>query len=225
MAQLFFRYGAMNSSKTASLLMVKHNYEENGKNVLLLTSALDNRDGVGKVSSRVGISSPAVALNKDSNIAFIVDEYEKTSHIKCDCILVDEAQFLTEKQILTLAEVVDGYGIPAICYGLKNDFQNNLFEGSKALLTHADKIEEIKTLCTYCKRKAIMNLRLHNGRPVYHGEQVQIGGNESYAPVCRKHYSKPIMGEIDTLEDIRIGHREVFHNASFMGGNDWEIEL
>lgn len=191
MAQLFFRYGAMNSSKSASLLMVKHNYEENGKNVLLLTSALDNRDGVGKVSSRVGISSPAVAISKEEKIDHILIKEEDRCFIEFDCILVDEAQFLTKEQVKQLALIVDARNMPVICYGLKNDFQNNLFEGSKALLTYADKIEEIKTLCTYCKKKATMNLRLHDEKPVYHGEQVQIGGNESYSPVCREHYYNP----------------------------------
>lgn len=191
MAQLFFRYGAMNSSKSASLLMVKHNYEENGKNVLLLTSALDNRDGVGRVSSRVGISSDAVALSEYSNIFHALYTRPNINNVNYDCVLVDECQFLTSQQVKQLSDVVDEKNIPVICYGLKNDFQNNLFEGSKALLTYADKIEEIKTLCTYCKRKAIMNLRLNNGKPVYDGEQVQIGGNESYKPVCRKHYRNP----------------------------------
>lgn len=188
MAQLFFKYGAMNSSKTASLLMVKHNYEENGKNVLLLTSALDNRDGEGKVSSRVGISSPATALRPSDNIEHIFEDQMTILDSYFGCVLIDECQFLTKEQVIQLTKIVDEHATPVICYGLKNDFQNNLFEGSKALLTYADKIEEIKTLCTYCKRKAIMNLRLHDGRPIYHGEQVQIGGNESYAPVCRRHY-------------------------------------
>lgn len=232
MAQLFFKYGAMNSSKSASLLMTKHNYEEQGKNVLLFTSALDNRDGVGNVSSRVGISQPAIAINKDSDIQNIVKEHESYPYITCDCILIDEAQFLTKQQVKQLAYIVDSLEIPVIAYGLKNDFQNSLFEGSEALLIYADKIEEIKTICWYCHKKGTMNLRLNDGKPVYSGEQVQIGGNESYVPVCRKHYNEPnIVGEYrnrdksqDELSrmfrDLRVGEGKTiggytgYHNTN-----------
>lgn len=207
MAQLFFRYGAMNSGKSIDILKVKHNYEEQGKNVLLLTSALDNRDGEGKVSSRIGISQPAHPVGSEDNIIELIYQLEGHSYISYNCILVDEAQFLTEEHVLQLANIVDKMRIPVMCYGLKNDFQNNLFEGTRALLIHADKIEEIKTLCWQCNRKAIMNLRMNNGRPVRDGEQVQIGGNESYIPVCRNHYNNPItrydFEEIDkSIEDL-----------------------
>lgn len=205
MAQLFFKYGAMNSSKTASLLMVKHNYEEQGKHTLLFTSSLDDRDGVGKVSSRIGIESKATSIKPTDNIFKLyhdeISKYldnvaaiglltsnSKTKSIQPDCILVDEAQFLTEQQVIQFARIVDNYDIPVVCYGLKNDFRNQLFEGSRALLTYADKIEEIKTICWDCKKKAIMNARLVNGKIVTSGDQVDIGGNDKYLSLCRKCY-------------------------------------
>lgn len=191
MAQLFFRYGAMNSGKSIDILKVAHNYEEQGKKVALLTSALDNRDGVGKVSSRIGVSHPAIPISKDTEVRDTLIDYEERCGFEVSCILIDEAQFLTYEQVADLAQIVDDLNIPVMCYGLKNDFMNQLFEGSKALLIYADKIEEIKTLCWYCTKKATMNLRMRNDKPLYFGEQIQIGGNESYKPVCRKHYHNP----------------------------------
>lgn len=191
MAQMFYYYGCMNSGKSIELLKVEHNYREQGKNVLLLTSALDDRDEIGKVSSRIGLSQPAVPVSRNTT----VEEMIKIINFFDDlhCILVDEAQFLTKGQVEGLAFIVDSKNIPVICYGLKNDFQNNLFEGSEALLIYADKVDEIKTVCWHCAKKAKMNLRINDGRPVYKGEQVQIGGNESYVPVCRKHYYEPVL--------------------------------
>lgn len=192
MAQLFFRYGAMNAGKSIEVLKVAHNYEEQGKQVLLLTSSLDTRNGQGKVSSRIGLSRKAVALNSDTNIYTVVKD-------KCPqaaCILIDEAQFLAVAQVKQAAEVVDELGIPVMAFGLKNDSQNHLFAGSEALLIYADKIEEMKTICWFCRKKATMNLRITNGRADYGGEQIQIGGNESYYPVCRKHYFNPPLNKI-----------------------------
>ncbi|KRN09391.1 thymidine kinase [Liquorilactobacillus mali] len=189
MAQLFFRYGTMNSGKSVELLKVAHNYRESGKKVILLTSSLDTRSGVGCISSRIGISHEAIPVSNETSImGDIIDE----DMLKIDpsCILIDESQFLTSKQVEELASIVDLFGIPVICYGLKNDFSNNLFEGSKALLTLADKLEEIKTVCRYCNKKATMNLRMVNGKPVYEGEQVQIG-DEEYISVCRRHWHCP----------------------------------
>ena len=194
MAQLFYKYGCMNSGKSIEILKVAHNYEEQGKEVLLLTSGLDTRSGVGRVESRIGIGRNAIAISPTSNLlSTIVGEILTVgSERDVDCILVDEAQFLTKMQVKVLAHIVDDYGIPVICFGLKNDFQNNLFEGTAALLAYADKVEEIKTICWYCDKKAVMNLRLNNGKPVYDGEQVMIGGNDSYVSVCRKHYKHPL---------------------------------
>lgn len=187
MAQLYYRYGAMNSGKSIEILKVAHNYEEQGKTVRLYTNAIDNRDGVGYVSSRVGLRREAYVISKHTDLYADIMALPESEYPSC--ILIDEAQFLTRHQVKALTMIVDYLDIPVIAFGLKNDFQNNLFEGSEQLLLHADKIEEMKTICWYCGKKATMNLRLVNGKPTYHGEQIQIGGNESYKPVCRRHYS------------------------------------
>ena len=193
MAQLYFKYGAMNSGKSFELLKVAHNYEEQDKAVRLFTSGIDNRDGVGMVSSRIGMRREASPVVKETNIyEDIVKEQEKE---EIWCVLVDEAQFLTKEHVFQLTKIVDELDIPVMAFGLKNDFMNNLFEGSEALLLHAEKIEEIKTICWYCGKKAIMNLRISDGTPVYEGDQIQIGGNESYFPVCRRHYFNPLIEE------------------------------
>ncbi len=187
MAQLYYRYGTMNSGKTIEILKVAYNYEEQGKGVVIMTSALDTRDGVGYVSSRIGMKRPAIAIEETTDIfGYIRDLPEKPY-----CVLVDEAQFLKRHHVYDLARVVDELDIPVMAFGLKNDFRNELFEGSKYLLLLADKIEEIKTICQYCKKKATMVLRTQDGVPVYDGEQIQIGGNETYISVCRKHYFAP----------------------------------
>lgn len=170
--------------------MVAHNYESQGKKVLLFTPDVDDRSGVGVIASRVGINKKAHALSKDEDVFEIVKEkVNENNSEKIHCVLVDESQFLTREHVIQLTLVVDKLNIPVMCYGLKNDFKNNLFEGSEALLVHADKIIEIKTICSKreCGEKAIMNLRLSDGEPVYEGQQVQIG-DEEYLPVCRKHY-------------------------------------
>lgn len=187
MAQLFFRYGAMNSGKSIEILKVAHNYEEQNKHVLLFTSELDNREEVGVIASRIGIKREATPVSKQMNIFEAVKEMEKP----VACVLVDEAQFLSREHVNQLAQIVDELSIPVMAFGLKNDFRNQLFEGSEQLLILADKIEEMKTICWFCHKKAIMNMRMHDGKPVYTGEQIVIGGNESYYPVCRKHYHYP----------------------------------
>lgn len=189
MAQLFFRYGAMNSGKSFEILKVAHNYEEQNKAVLTMTSALDTRSGCGKISSRVGQDRSAMAIYPESNVFEMIKE--KNQETPLHCVLVDEAQFLLKEHIYGLARVVDELKIPVMAFGLKNDFQNELFEGSKYLLILADKIEEVKTICWFCEKKATMNLRIHDQRPVYTGEKIQVGGNEFYYPVCRKHYQHP----------------------------------
>ena len=186
MAQLFFKYGTMNSGKSIDILKTAHNYEEQGKHCLLFTSALDDRTKVGEVSSRIGMAKEAIPVNDETNIFDAVKKYDNM-----DCVLIDEAQFLKKHHILQLTQIVDELNIPVMAWGLKNDFQNNLFEGSKNLLIYADKIEEIKTICWFCNKKATMQLRLLDGKPIYEGEQIQIGGNESYLSVCRHHYNHP----------------------------------
>lgn len=187
MAKLYFKYGAMNSGKSIEIVKVAHNYEEQNKPVKIYTSAVDTRTKVGLVASRTGLEREATPITDDMNL------FDEISSIDTDlyCILIDEAQFLKKHHILELANVVDQLNIPVMAFGLKNDFSNELFEGSKYLLIYADKIEELKTICWFCHRKATMNLRVHDGKPVYQGEQIQIGGNESYMPVCRSCYSNP----------------------------------
>lgn len=189
MAQLFFKYGAMNSGKSIEILKVAHNYEEQNKPVVLMTSGIDTRSGLGQVKSRIGISKEALPIFEETDIFSVVQTLGYTPY----CVLIDEAQFLSARHVLDLTKVVDELKIPVMAFGLKNDFRNELFEGSKSLLLYADKIEEMKTICWFCHKKAIMNLRYVNHVPVYEGEQVQIGGNETYYPVCRQHYVNPKM--------------------------------
>lgn len=187
MAQLYFKYGTMNSGKTIEILKVAHNYEEQGKRVLIMTSALDTRDGVGMVSSRIGMRREALAIDDEFDLFGFIEKEQEDLY----CVLIDEAQFLKRHHVFSLARVVDELDIPVMAFGLKNDFRNELFEGSKYLLLFADKIEEIKTICHYCSKKAIMVLRMQDGKPLYDGEQIQIGGNETYVSVCRRHYFNP----------------------------------
>ncbi|CAO1610036.1 thymidine kinase [Brochothrix thermosphacta] len=188
MAQLFFRYGAMNSGKTIEILKVAHNYEEQHKKVLILTSSVDDRDGIGYVSSRIGMKREAIAVGANTDIYELVNALDE----KIYCVLFDESQFVTKQHVEQMARVVDELKIPVMCFGLKNDSRNELFEGSKYLLVYADKIEEIKTICWFCEKKAIMNLRINaDGTPNYGGEQIHIAGNESYYPVCRRCYKNP----------------------------------
>lgn len=189
MAQLFFKYGAMNSGKSIEILKVAHNYEEQNKPVVLMTSGLDTRAGVGQVASRIGIEKDAIPIFSETDLLDVVANIPYKPY----CVLIDEAQFLTKAHVLSLTKIVDQLKIPVMAFGLKNDFRNELFEGSKYLLLYADKIEEMKTICWFCHKKAIMNLRYVDEKPVYEGEQVQIGGNEAYFPVCRQHYFAPTM--------------------------------
>ncbi|WP_025728933.1 thymidine kinase [Atopobacter phocae] len=196
MAQLYFKYGAMNSGKSIDILKVAHNYEEQNKKVVLMTSAIDTRTKVGEISSRIGLRRDAHVIEDDTNIFEIVKNLPGPIY----CVLLDEAQFLSQAHVHQLMQIVDELDIPVMAYGLKNDFQNKLFEGSRELLLQADKIEEMKTICWFCHKKATMNLRLSDGRPVYTGEQIQIGGNESYWPVCRKHYNNPPLNHAGQVE-------------------------
>ncbi|KRL14275.1 thymidine kinase [Schleiferilactobacillus perolens DSM 12744] len=198
LAQLFFRYGAMNSGKSIEILKVAHNYEEQNKPVVLMTSHLDTRSGEGVIASRIGLHRPALPILDDTNIFAVAD----AQPVKPACVLIDEAQFLKRDQILQACRVVDDLGIPVMAFGLKNDFRNELFEGSKYLLLFADKIEEMKTICWFCNHKATMNLRVHDGQPVYEGEQIMIGGNESYYPVCRHHYLHPPLNKLEGSDDV-----------------------
>lgn len=189
MAQLYFRYSTMNAGKSIEVLRVCHNYEEQGKRVLLFTSSHDDRYGKGVVASRIGVQKEAIIIGDETDIYNEVEKHNRNPD-RLFCVLVDEAEFLKEHHIFQLSRIVDDLDIPVICYGLKNNFKNELFEGSEALLRLADKIEEIKTVCTVddCRRKATMVLRFQDGKPIYDGPEILIGGNDLYKSVCRKHY-------------------------------------
>ena len=173
----------MGAGKSLEILRIAYNYEERGRKTLLLTSSIDDRHGVGKITSRTGLQRDAVAIDKLDNIYELFAD--KIAAQKTDIVLVDEAMFLTKAQVWQLAKIVDALEVPVMCFGLRNDFQGNLFEGSGALMAIADKIEEIKTICR-CGRKATINARIAGGKIVREGEQIQIGGNESYVALCRK---------------------------------------
>ncbi|HEL1929040.1 TPA: thymidine kinase [Streptococcus suis] len=192
MAQLYYKYGTMNSGKTIEILKVAHNYEEQGKPVVIMTSALDTRDAFGVVSSRIGMRREAVAIDDEMDIFGYIEKMEPRPY----CVLIDEAQFLRRHHVYDLARVVDELDVPVMAFGLKNDFRNELFEGSKHLLLLADKLDEIKTICQFCSKKATMVLRTQDGKPTYEGAQIQIGGNETYIPVCRKHYFSPEINDL-----------------------------
>jgi thymidine kinase len=186
LAQLYYKYGTMNSGKSFEIIKVAHNYEEQGKPVLLFTPSIDTRNGSNRIGSRAGFTREAIPVNEDTNLYESVKA--ELSDRRYYCILVDEAQWLKKHHVLELARVVDELNVPVMAFGLKNDFANQLFEGSYNLLIYADKIEEIKTICWYCDRKATMVIRFKDGVPVNVGEQIQVGGDESYKPVCRRCY-------------------------------------
>ena len=176
----------MNAGKSIELIKVAYNYEERGKRVLVLTPGVDDRFGVGVITSRIGVTREAVSVYDDTNILELFMKENKKSPI--DCVLVDECQFLKKHHVQELVEIVDSCEVPVLAYGLKNDFKNELFEGSYYMLVYADKIEEIKTIC-WCGRKATMVARIVDGRFVKTGEQIVVGGNDMYISLCRKHYN------------------------------------
>ncbi len=188
MAKLYFYYSAMNAGKSTILLQSSYNYRERGMNTLVFAPDFDLRFGTGKVASRIGLESEAISFSQHDNLFKIVEKSHSIAPVHCT--LVDEAQFLTKQQVRQLTDVCDQLGIPVLTYGLRTDFQGNLFEGSMYLLAWADSMQEIKTIC-HCGRKATMVLRLDSrGVPVKEGEQVEIGGNERYVSVCRKHFKQ-----------------------------------
>lgn len=187
MSKQIFYYGEMNASKSAQLLMQNYNYKEQGSRTLLVKPAIDTRDGYLNISSRIGLKSEAdYIIKSDTSQEEIVKRILRDDNI--DVVLVDEGQFLSKKQVDALSESTRVMHIELHVFGLLKDFQNKLFEGSKRWLETSDNIVEIKTTCSKCTRKATCNLRLSDGKPVYDGDVVQIGGNESYVSVCREHY-------------------------------------
>ncbi|MEN3754080.1 thymidine kinase [Mangrovibacter yixingensis] len=190
MAQLYFYYSAMNAGKSTALLQSSYNYQERGMRSLVYTAEIDDRFGAGKVSSRIGLSSPAQLYNNTTDLFTEIRDAAALEPLHC--VLVDESQFLTREQVRQLSDVVDNLDIPVLCYGLRTDFRGELFSGSQYLLAWSDKLVELKTIC-FCGRKASMVLRLdQSGRPYNEGQQVVIGGNERYVSVCRKHYKDAI---------------------------------
>ena len=187
MAKLYFNYSSMNAGKSTALLQADHNYRERGMNTILFTSSKDERYGKNEIVSRIGIKAPANYFFEDTNL---YEEVSKQSQIKnINCVLIDEAQFLSKDQVHQLGRIVDELNIPVLTFGIRTDFQGELFEGSKYLLAWSDNIKEIKTVC-HCGSKATMVVRINsNGKIVSEGSQIEVGGNESYIPLCRKHFN------------------------------------
>ncbi len=190
MAKLYFYYSAMNAGKSTTLLQSSFNYEERGMQTMLFTAAIDDRYDIGTISSRLGIKKAAILFERDKNLRETIDEELKKR--KIDCVLIDEAQFLSKEHVFQLASVVDDLSIPVLCYGLRTDFQANLFEGSKWLLAISDEIHELKTICP-SGRKAIMNLRIdEHGNAVKDGASIEIGGNDRYIALSRKLFMEKL---------------------------------
>ena len=187
MAKLYFKYGAMGSSKTANALITKFNYEERGMRVWLIKPSIDNRDGADAVKSRIGLYANAYVVTPDKDL---IEEYK--NHKDINVIIADECQFLTPDQIDDLRKIVDEYDIPVLCFGLRTDFLTHLFPGSRRLFEVAESISEIKTICT-CGKKAIINARIdENGKIVTEGDQILIGGNDSYVAMCHSCWQQQI---------------------------------
>jgi thymidine kinase len=186
MAKLYFQYSTMNAGKSTLLLQAAHNYRERGMETYLITAQFDNRAGEGRIASRIGIGEAADTFGQDEDLFAKTQARMEKSDIAC--IFIDEAQFLSKSQVWQLARVVDDLGVPVMAYGLRLDFQGNLFEGSAALLALADEMREVRTIC-HCGRKATMVVRTtDDGTVLTDGAQVEIGGNERYVSLCRRHW-------------------------------------
>ncbi len=192
MAKLHFYYSAMNAGKTTTLLQSSYNYQERGMTTVLFTPDFDNRYGIGKVTSRIGLAADAEMFSRATNLFEQVATKMRQQPIHC--VLVDEAQFLTKAQVMQLTDIVDELDIPVLAYGLRTDFLANPFEGSQYLMAWAESLSEIKTIC-HCGRKATHTMRIdENGEVITSGDQVGIGGNDRYVSVCRKHYKTKQIG-------------------------------
>ena len=192
MAKLYFYYASMNAGKSTVLLQASFNYRERGMHTMLFTAAIDDRAGEGVIASRIGLSAPAAVFAPETDLFATVASAHAVSTL--NCVLVDEAQFLSKDQVWQLARVADDLGIPVLCYGLRTDFLGNLFPGSQWLLAIADTLTELKAVCA-CGRKATMNLRIDaQGKPVASGQQTEIGGNDRYVALCRRHFAAALDG-------------------------------
>lgn len=188
MAKLYFYYSAMNAGKSTTLLQSNHNYREQGMQTLLFTPSVDDRYQQGVIQSRIGLRAEAVAFTPNTSLLDYVKQQMAKPLPQLKCVLIDEAQFLNRHQVWQLTEIADQLNVPVLAYGLRTDFQGELFEGSRYLLAWAEELVEIKTVC-HCGAKATMNLRVDaNGQAIGDGEQILIGGNESYLSMCRKHH-------------------------------------
>jgi len=195
MAKLYFHYSTMNAGKSTLLLQASYNYRERGMETYLLTAALDGRAGSGTIGSRIGISMSADTYDTGTDLFTALDKRQRKGPVAC--VFIDEAQFLTKTQVWQLARAVDDLGLPVMCYGLRVDFRGELFPGSSALLALADEMREARTIC-YCGKKATMVVRQNaEGNTVMDGDQVLIGGNETYVSLCRKHWREAV-GNDDT---------------------------
>ena len=192
MAKLYFNYSSMNAGKSTMLLQANHNYTERGMNAQLYTSELDTRFGNDEITSRIGLKKKSSIFTTETDI--YSDILNKNNEVLVDCLLIDEAQFLTKEQVAQLGMIVDKLDIPVLAFGIRTDFQGNLFEGSKYLLAWADNLKEIKTVC-HCGRKATMVLRINDkGQVIEDGMQIEIGGEDKYVSVCRKHFFEKNVG-------------------------------
>ncbi|SIQ27747.1 thymidine kinase [Rhizobium sp. RU20A] len=192
MAKLYFNYATMNAGKSTMLLQASYNYQERGMRTVILIAGFDDRAGRGRISSRIGLSSDALAFETDDNLFEMIVHLHAEAEVAC--VFVDEAQFLSEAQAWQLARIADRVGIPVMCYGLRTDFQGKLFPGSQALLAIADEMREVRSIC-HCGRKATMVVRLSpDGSVVREGAQVEVGGNEKYVPFCRRHWEDKMNG-------------------------------
>jgi len=191
MSKLYFYYSTMNAGKTTSLLQSSYNYRERGMRTLLFTAQIDDRYGVGKIKSRIGLETEANIFGPEDDLFKITSEHHEQDRI--DCVLLDEAQFLSKEQVFQLSEVTDRLGIPVLTFGLRTDFLGNLFEGSQALLAWADELKELKTIC-HCGKKAIMVVRMdENNQAIREGSQIEIGGNDRYISLCRRHFKEQVI--------------------------------
>ena len=190
MAKLYFNYSTMNAGKSTALLQASHNYRERGMETYLLTAKLDDRAGEGKIGSRIGIEQEADMFDEKADLFEMIDKRRRSTTLACT--FVDEAQFLTPEQVWQLARVVDDQGVPVMCYGLRVDFMGKTFPGSASLLALADEMREVKTIC-WCGKKATMVVRQDDeGKVLTEGEQIQIGGNETYVSLCRRHWREAV---------------------------------
>lgn len=190
MAKLYFYYSSMNAGKSTALLQSSYNYRERGMRTVVLAPDLDDRYGGGKVTSRIGIEAEAITFKEDDNLFTIVESAGDPDPIHC--VLIDEAQFLTKQQVFELGEVTDRLDIPVLAYGLRTDFRGEPFPGSKYLLAWSDNLKELKAIC-HCGSKATMVVRYdENGEAVKQGSQIEIGGNDRYVSMCRKHFKEKI---------------------------------